>query len=843
LNKPISTATQTAFNTKLETIATKTALQSYTATTKVNFDGSEWVKKTGVQSSNGGSYVGTIVNVDANTYWERQYQNGIYRAVWFGIVSDNNTINTTALNYTFSILSDGDELVLDAGTTLIDGALTIAKKIKLTGKNATISTSSIQPINISSLGLMSGITFNRVQLVFAYNFTDNAIIEKNEFQNASIGIYFTIGFASWTNNVTVTQNTFNGCGYGIYGGLDNGIISYNTFKNSTGRNIELSAAQNTKITYNNIANGITGIAFLNARLTNKVAINNNYIANNYISGITEESISMDVHGNSTPNSGSIISGTVSSFSIGSSTTAIIPNFTIPSYEYLNYYVCFTTGNNKGNIYKITYMGTGGTAYLQFDTPLTNIQNGDAFVIQIAIHSNIVENNTIENGFSGVVIWGNGFFNKIRNNKINNLSNVGIGLYTLTSVIAGGWGLVENCEVTNNILQKCSIEINTNKYGAVDYYSKNICTGNTVKNGVINYKYQTGNYIDANNDATINVANITDNTKGLSVLSINAKKGDIVLTKADISLANVDNTSDANKPVSTASQALINTKQDNLVSGTNLKTINSSSILGSGNVAVGDVFQSIANNFSNTNTFLGSTIINNSTGVSKFQLIGANPSYSSDLFFQNSASNTATFSLARGGGGNAGDMNLSTNAGNILFSPQGFVCMKLFNSSRNVAIQNTGTFVDISSAILQVNSTTQGIVISRMTTTQRDAIASPAEGLEIYNLTTHVKNIYNNASWVDVKEFRVDEKLKIATGSNASIGTATLVAGTVTVSTTAVKTGSLVWVQYHGSTGTATSVLIVPTITDSTSFIITAITAGGTTTNVTDTNTVKWWVIN
>lgn len=88
-----------------------------------------------------------------------------------------------------------------------------------------------------------------------------------------------------------------------------------------------------------------------------------------------------------------------------------------------------------------------------------------------------------------------------------------------------------------------------------------------------------------------------------------------------------------------------------------------------------------------------------------------------------------------------------------------------------------------------------------------------------------------------------KKLNLSTGSNASIGTATLVAGTVTVSTTAVTTNSLIYVQYHGAVTMATSVLTVPTITNATSFVITAITAGATTTNMTDTNTVKWWIIN
>jgi len=56
-------------------------------------------------------------------------------------------------------------------------------------------------------------------------------------------------------------------------------------------------------------------------------------------------------------------------------------------------------------------------------------------------------------------------------------------------------------------------------------------------------------------------------------------------KTALSLNNVDNTTDANKPVSTATQTALNAKQDTLVSATNIKTINSTSILGSGNILV------------------------------------------------------------------------------------------------------------------------------------------------------------------------------------------------------------------------------------------------------------------
>ena len=61
--------------------------------------------------------------------------------------------------------------------------------------------------------------------------------------------------------------------------------------------------------------------------------------------------------------------------------------------------------------------------------------------------------------------------------------------------------------------------------------------------------------------------------------------DVVVDKTDIGLGNVDNTSDANKPISSATQTALNLKQDTLVSGTNIKTVNSNTLLGSGDVVI------------------------------------------------------------------------------------------------------------------------------------------------------------------------------------------------------------------------------------------------------------------
>lgn len=53
-----------------------------------------------------------------------------------------------------------------------------------------------------------------------------------------------------------------------------------------------------------------------------------------------------------------------------------------------------------------------------------------------------------------------------------------------------------------------------------------------------------------------------------------------------------------------------------------------------------------------------------------------------------------------------------------------------------------------SAMLEIVSTTKGFRLPNMTTTQRDAISSPATGLLIYNTSTSAVNLYNGA-WVAI----------------------------------------------------------------------------------------------
>lgn len=61
----------------------------------------------------------------------------------------------------------------------------------------------------------------------------------------------------------------------------------------------------------------------------------------------------------------------------------------------------------------------------------------------------------------------------------------------------------------------------------------------------------------------------------------------------------------------------------------------------------------------------------------------------------------------------------------------------------------GTPAPTASAILQIVSTTQGVMFPSMTTAQRLAIASPATGLLLYDITANILMSYNGTRWQEV----------------------------------------------------------------------------------------------
>jgi hypothetical protein len=77
----------------------------------------------------------------------------------------------------------------------------------------------------------------------------------------------------------------------------------------------------------------------------------------------------------------------------------------------------------------------------------------------------------------------------------------------------------------------------------------------------------------------------------------------------------------------------------------------------------------------------------------------------------------------------------------------YVIPTSFTSLSGSVLVNTTT--DVASSVLTVNSTTKGVLFPRMTTTQKNAIASPAAGLVVYDSTTNKLCCYNGSTWNDL----------------------------------------------------------------------------------------------
>jgi hypothetical protein len=76
----------------------------------------------------------------------------------------------------------------------------------------------------------------------------------------------------------------------------------------------------------------------------------------------------------------------------------------------------------------------------------------------------------------------------------------------------------------------------------------------------------------------------------------------------------------------------------------------------------------------------------------------------------------------------------------------------YQGSTTLQINGSSTVsgtAQLTSSILELNSTIQGFLPPRMTTTQKNAIATPAAGLQVFDTTLNMMSYYNGTIWVSL----------------------------------------------------------------------------------------------
>jgi len=140
-------------------------------------------------------------------------------------------------------------------------------------------------------------------------------------------------------------------------------------------------------------------------------------------------------------------------------------------------------------------------------------------------------------------------------------------------------------------------------------------------------------------------------------------------------------------------------------------------------------------FDGTNLGIGGT--QSYSGYRTLLVQGTNASNGGVVQIQNSDSSVQAYWL---------NTSALVSFGSITSTPLGF----LIGNSEQMRLTSTGLGIGTSSpsasAILDAQSTTKGVRMPNMTTTQKNAIASPAAGLMVFDTTLAKLCVYSGSAW-------------------------------------------------------------------------------------------------
>jgi hypothetical protein len=282
------------------------------------------------------------------------------------------------------------------------------------------------------------------------------------------------------------------------------------------------------------------------------------------------------------------------------------------------------------------------------------------------------------------------------------------------------------------------------------------------------------------------------TNGANILShLSSTSNPHNVTKSQVGLSNVDNTSDINKPVSIATQTEIdtinttltdfftvdyindlNSKQNSLVSGTNIKTIDGFSVLGSGNLPILD----------NGNVYIFNDLI---SATALHPLIGS--AVSSGQFLQNTPNfsvnslgvcRTIKSTTANSGYRVMSDANAIRIKGGEIYR-QRFCPLLFTTATRRMGFIDTATNADCLDGVYAEYSLSGNLVLktsNNSTRTTSSVLATlslntwyTAEIIVNSNATSVIMNLYNSVGTLTGTTSPITTNIPTGVGRECGIG--------------------------------------------------------------------------